>query len=353
MSSATNSETYAEIIKFPLPAAENLHAFENGIAEVTRLGEAKESAATLRDYLITTLDGSAYVLREVLPNDQSYDIFVDSLTPLGTRVNGFNTEIALNRAKAGIPGRIIGANQKPSSSLKGRAIDAHKILSLSDIQTGTCLPDISVLDVISRGAMESFAFNTVAATYGRSVAYTVAVDPCLAEELTVNVNLIKHLDYAAAELGELAVILLKESRKRDPLDYLLWIKKLLGSLALSANTITSFLTLCEGQAGDDAKELPDDAAMSIHFFSGSRFNNQQQFRRILRNKPYVRFIIEQGRHLSITDPEAIDSLTEKHLLIQDMLAAGATKQELSELVPSPLLKSKRSQFSFKLFNYVP
>ena len=339
-------------ISLPSSVNETNPYLVNGIESYKTLREVNKADLTLKDHLFIMQDDSRYVLREFLPNNQRYFYFVDSFPALATRVNGFNSIAARLRAKAGIPSRIIGTDQKPGTTLEKSAIDAHRILSVSDTQTAICHPDTSVIDGISMGAMKAMPYIHHAKYFARDIAYAIAVDPCFANQTEFNFKLLMNVGYTTSEISELTRVFIDESFNMKPLDYISWVRRMLGSVALS-NTLDNFIMLCAGEAGIFAQHLPYDTAMSVHLFSNSRFNHQHQFIDYLKDMPNISIILEQGWHLSIASHQSTILRNQKHLLIQNLLREGANKQDLKQYVFGNILPKEALNFKLNLLNKVP
>lgn len=291
--------------------------------------------------LVTMDDGARYVFRRITPDVLSSDISVDFSPPLATRVDGFNTYMGVKIAKAGIPVRIIGTDQTHHRTLDHAAKATHKILNQAD-EDGICLPDESILIGYSMGAMKGMGMLANAKESGRNIHFMLGIDPCLA-------NAIDYTKHSPAKLAayfyreglELGRILVDDLLHDNPFSFLKRSLHLMDTVKVSPqftlNMLDKWNMLASGETGRLAEQVPMETAMVLHFFNNSIFNDHAEFKRILKDRPFVRFVMEDGYHLSGGDPHVVDNVVEKLVKCESMIEDKYSKRELVEAMRTPIL----------------
>lgn len=294
--------------------------------------------------LVTMEDGARYIFRRITPDTLRSEISVDFSPPLATRVDGFNTYMGLKIAKAGLPVRIVGTDQTHHRTLDHAAKATHKILNQAD-EDYRCSPDESILIGYSMGAMKGMGMLANAKQAGRNIRFMLGIDPCLANA----VDYTKHSPaklaaYFSREGIELGRILFDDLLHDNPFSFLKRSMHLMDSVKFSPqfalNMLDKWNMLASGETGKLAEQVPIETAMVLHFFTNSIFNDHAEFRHILRDRPFVRFVVEDGYHLSGGDPHVVDNVVDKLVKCESMIEDDASRKELVEEMTSPLLPSK-------------
>lgn len=291
--------------------------------------------------LVEMDDAARYIFRRITPNVLRSEISVDFSPPLATRVDGFNTYMAVKIAQAGLPVRIVGTDQTHHRTLDHAAKATHKILHHAD-SDDRCSPDESVLIGYSMGAMKGMGMLANAEHAGRNIRFMLGIDPCLANALDyTKYSPAKLATYFTRESLELGRILFDDLMHDSPLNFLKRSMRLMDTVNFSPQFALNFLDkwsmLASGETGKLAEQVPQDAAMVLHFFKGSLFNDHEEFKRILGSRPFVRFVLEDGYHLSGGDPHVVDNIVTKLSKCESLIKDRYGAKELVDEMSGPLL----------------
>jgi len=289
---------------------------------------------------------SRFILRKVLPETQQFATSVDMMPPLGTRVNGYNTDIARQIAKQGAHVRIVGTNQTRGRSMLHDTQANLEILKADDERSSfggsCCAPNQSIDLGYSMGAMKSFAKLVLAPMYGREVLLTKAIDPCVAQ--ATGYGDIISREMAAYFLADAALIpknMIRNARDTGVLKTMRrashWSETVGFSPDFLGNTYDKWRTILTGEAGTFLPAAPIDSAVVMHSFNGSKMNDRDTFESQMFNFPNARFVHEDGRHLSAACATAIANLALDIALSLDLIESGASKYDIVNGSVRPLL----------------
>lgn len=294
---------------------------------------------------------SRFVHREIEPEQQRYDIAVAMMPPLATRVKGFNTSFAREVAAAGMPAVLTGTNQTRGHSLLHDTQATLEVLNFFDRQAGRCYrPDTSIDYGYSMGAMKDSAKLALAGFFGREVALSLQVDPCVAERLRQR-SLIKPAlaGYFLRDAAEVPRITIKNAAEEGWLRTAGRLRQWCGTASADPrfllNTADKWRTIITGEAGTFIGGIPREQAMVIHAFTKSRFNDCTVFEEQLANRPFARLIRQDGYHLSAASPRVTKNVVDDLKTAQELLRQGAPKTELVRALARPIL-SRRPSTSF-------
>lgn len=290
-------------------------------------------------------DGSRFIYRQISPKTQKSDISVDFSPPLGTKVNGYNTYMAIQIVKAGIPTRIIGTDQTHGHNLRHASKATHLILNEADNISSLSSPGESIMIGYSMGAMKAMGMLSLASQYNRNIPFTLGLDPCLAKAMNYNEhNPFELAIYLAKETQELGKIMLNDIIEENPIQFLKRTKYYLESIEVSPQFITNiwdkWKTLCSGETGVLASEVPIDASMVLHFFNRSIFNNQESFKDIFSSHPNIKLIGEDAYHISGGNHHIVDRVVDKLKLAEKLISEKVNPTDLVDCLSSPIIINK-------------
>jgi len=297
-------------------------------------------------YLAHMSDNSQNVVRSILPKDRKFAPPVAYTTPLGTRVNGFNTYVGYEMAQHGMAVDIIGAPQHMSreAHLSHEAHNFAQIIShLQEIDQNESTP---LIGGMSRGGMEALGIFTYMKRLGSPVMLAIVQDPCLADGLgIVKTSRDMTPDYVTKELREGAKGLLERTDDERLLSVAKHIVHLGKTMSFSPQYLRTHgrigQELWKGQAGELAGSLPPEALIIMHFYKDSRFNHYRQFQELTADKPYVRTVLQDGLHLTMTRKSVTRAYVKQFVDGQNMLAAGKSPAEIAEALNYPLVSKDR------------
>lgn len=292
---------------------------------------------------------SRFVLRTILPENQRFDLAVDMMPPLATRVNGYNTYIARKLAAAGMPVRIVGTNQTRGHSMLH---DAQATLTILDAADGSYSYDArpyqagQSIDVgYSMGAMKDNAKLALAPLFGRTIRLSKQIDPCIAEPVSMSdVVSLDTAGYLLRDAAEIPRIFLESVRetgwKRTSRRMRQWIGTIGLGPAYSLTSADKWRTIITGEAGTFLPAVPVETPIVMHAFASSRLNHSAVFERQLSGFLYARVLHEPGYHLSAADHRVIENLVEDVVTAQELIREGAPKAELIRALARPLLAKR-------------
>lgn len=313
------------------------------------VGLVETSLVTVKDRLQRFQKPSRFVLRKVLPETQLYGISVDMMPPLGTRVNGFNTDIARQIAKLGAHVRIVGTNQTRGYSMLHDTQANLEILKADDQRSSfgslSCTPNQSVDLGYSMGAMKSFAKLALAELYDREILLTKAIDPCVAKATGFKDFLSKEVAlYLVADAALIPKNLIKNACESGAIKSMHRARHWSGTVSYSpefiANTIDKWLTILSGEAGTFLPSAPVESPIVVHSFDGSYMNDRDIFEAQMENFPHARFVHEKGRHLSAACVPAIANLAVDITASLSLIESGASKTDVVNGSIEPILRKR-------------
>jgi hypothetical protein len=295
-------------------------------------------------------DGSRFVYQKFIPEHSISDISVDFTPPLGTRVKGFNTYLQRKLAQAGIHSRLIGANQAKGFSLLHDAQATLAILGYEDQlhadNNPTSLPHVSALIGYSMGEMKALAIAGLAPHFGRQIAFMKGLDPCIAQKVDYQLcKLPKLLPYLGKEIVQVPRMLYRDVRRNSFGHAAALGRKLLPTMGFTPDYLQSthdnWKTIATGEAGTFIPDIPEEAAMVVHFFKQSELNDQTIFAEQLQAKPNARIQYEDGYHLSGADSEVLQNLIEQVAYGLQLVERGATPHEIADALDVPIMPATR------------
>lgn len=298
-------------------------------------------------YLAHMSDNSQNVVRSIVPKDRKFEPPVAYTTPLGTRVNGFNTYVGYEMAQHGMAVDIIGAPQHMGGEahLSHEAHNFAQIIShMQEVEHSNSAPIIAGM---SRGGMEALGIFTYMKRLGNPVMLAIVQDPCLANGLgIIKTSRDMTLEYVTRELAEGAKGILERSDEERLASVAKHIARLGKTMSFSPQYLRTHgrigQELWKGQAGELAASLPPEALVIMHFYKGSRFNHYQQFQELTADKPYVRTVLQDGLHLTMTRKSVTRAYVKQFVTGQEMLIAGKSPAEIADTLNYPLVNKSLS-----------
>jgi hypothetical protein len=304
--------------------------------------ERKFDNYTILPYEYRVADDAAYSVRVFRPRrSEQFDRTVTYTTPWLTDIDGFNMIVGKRLASLGM--NVVAVSpEHPSLSrsvrnlgrvtLRADAQVQHKVLD--SISKNGILDTSSVIVAgFSRGAMVGFGVNSLAETFGRTIEYTDAIDPCLAKKTTPkDVEWPKIPSYFIGEVGALV-----SSMVHHPPEDMRGIAKNIVPLspAFLVQQAATGMALFTGEAGTFIREWPQHTTAHVTLYSGSEFNHMKEWVRLLSPYPNVSAHIEDGRHFSGADSRVIDAAVGRILHAQRVLAYGGTGADITRELTYP------------------
>lgn len=313
------------------------------------VGLIETSLVSVRDEYEHFSTSSRFIMRKIIPETQRFATSVDMMPPLGTRVNGYNTYIARKLAHQGIHSRIVGTNQTRGHSLLHDAQANLVILKADDerslLGAASCTPDASVDLGYSMGEMKAFAKQVLAPYFGRTVLLNKGIDPCVAEATGYADLLTKEMAvYFAADAALIPRNIVRNARETGLLSTAArsrhWLKTIGWSAEFAGTTYDKWRTILTGEAGTFIPAAPKDTAIVLHSFNGSQLNHRDVFESQLADFANVRFVHEDGRHLSAVCASAVANLATDMAVSLELIESGASKTDIVDASCQPLLRKR-------------
>ncbi len=309
---------------------------EPEVAEISSVGRVETSVVTLQDE-------SVYVFRKTIPTHMEWGTSVDFTAPLATRVKGYNSYLARKLAQANMHSRIVGTNQSRGFSLLHDAQATLHLLNLDD-EAGSCTPGESISIGYSMGTMKKLAEVGLADSMGRRDPFTLGLDPCLAEKVDYAReydDLAEVCRYLGREALEIPLIFAKSLLRESPIHATKRMLHLVGTVGITPTYYKGvrekWHVLASGETGSFPAAVPPDAAMVLHFFGKCRYNNFPAYQELFKNHANVRLVLEDGFHLSGSDPRVVSRVVEKAALAQDLLEQDLALKDIVDLLSRPIL----------------
>lgn len=253
------------------------------------------------------------------------DIWVVKDCAWSTQVEGLNTDVARRLMKLGFHVFIKGPEIGSSIPLSESAHNTHEIL---DYMSALGLMNSSKIAIegYSRGSMIGFGTNAYAERFGRKIIYSNLTDPCVARPIKPDLETAKKAVTLPADLGLLGIAIAK-GLVDGPRG-----KHIAKTVDFSLDGAVQFYRtgkpLMNGEAGKLADCTPLDMQATIAFFRRCRVNDAGLFRKILADRPGVRFVRPEGGHGGGIDSRIIGNIAVRFGRIADQLREGRSPEEL-------------------------
>jgi hypothetical protein len=292
---------------------------------------------------------SRFVFRRFIPDDQHWGISSDRTLPLGIRVNGFDTDLGFRFASEHIHSRTIGTNQEHGHSLLHDAQASLAILNQDDARQKeqgrvTCTPGKSNLTGYSMGTMKLLAELGLAEQMGRTVDFSIGLDPCLVKRIDYQKELAdapELVKYLGSEALQVPVHLARNIRMKSIIQDLNRARQLASSIGYTptylSNLRDKWRVVSSGETVNFPQKVPKEAVVIIHFFDGCRWNNSDEYDRLFEGHENVRPVHEAGLHLAGADPAVMDRVVAKTVLGLKMGEEGVVGGELADALEDPIL----------------
>lgn len=305
------------------------------VAEWKQVSSEPQDSFTLvsRQYILD--DDTRYDLQIYHPHKPKFDIAATYTTPWCTDLGGFNQIMGEALADQGMvvaavsPERLKGAQLLQRFGSLALEHDVHAqlaILESLDEETRT-KPGTSIDVGYSRGAMVGFGVNVYSSQYGRDIAYSDYIDPCLAHGVGVrDVNWPEIPGYLGREVFALAkglahsspATLRKMARYAMPPSATFWLQQVAVGKALFS-----------GQAGDFITEMHPDTPGHVTLYTSSRFNHAADYQDVLSRYPHIVTREEPGYHLTGVEPRVRHGVLGRIVMAQHLLHDNASPSELA------------------------
>jgi hypothetical protein len=253
------------------------------------------------------------------------DIWVVKDTAWGTQPAGLNVDVARKLMKLGFNVLIKGPEIGSSLPLSESAHNTHAILDAMS-RLGHLNAAEVALEGYSRGSMIGFGTNAYAASFDRKVLYSNLTDPCVAVPVGFNLETVKKGATLGADIAMLNLAigraLLNRKRTKDVLETIDPTKEGLQQFVRTGKP------LMNGEAGKMAARTPLDMQATIAFFRQCRVNDVATYRRILADRPGVRFVQPEGGHGAGIDEKIIGNIAVRFGRLIEQLQEGRTADEL-------------------------
>ncbi len=313
----------------------------------------KEGVGTITTTSVRTLtngdDGSAFELIRIRPDRPLWDIKVDLRTPLGTPIAGYNMYVAIQLAKAGIESRIVGTNLASRKTTLTHDALASLVISNEDDRQGQRNPiseaGRSIYSGYSMGIMKQFAELGMATQVGRSVDLTIGLDPSAAEKVNYTPEeVFKFGSFMLQEAAEIPQIFIESLRDTGLRRTVCRTRHLIRTFSLDprflVNTVGKLDVIASGETGTFIADIPPDAAMIIHSFRKSVYNDGKTYERLIGGHPNAHVVFEEnGRHTSGARISSIAAVVAKITHGQRLIDDGVSGSELAEALRYPILQS--------------
>jgi hypothetical protein len=310
----------------------------------------KKGVGQTETSLVQLKDGSSFVFRKTIPDNQVWESSVDFTPPLATRVNGFNSYLARKLAQAGIHNRLVGTNQAYGFSLKHDALATLAILNRDDKQQKknkdvTCLPGESAVLGYSMGEMKGLAMTAYASEAGRTVLFNQGLDPCLETPVDYakeGEDLVGLALYLGRETLEIPLIFAKNFDNGLPHRQLLRSIHLARTIGLTPtyfrNGKDKWDVIATGETGTFLKDLPQEAIVALNFFEKGRFKDPAKFTAAIGNNPNTRITVENGYHLSGANPKVIERVIRRTATALSLTERGSSASDVADALQGPILR---------------
>lgn len=256
------------------------------------------------------------------------DVWVVKDTAWGTQPEGLNTDVARKLMSMGFNVLVKGPEINSSLPLSQSAWNTHAVLDAFHASGYLDARNIAV-EGYSRGSMVAFGTSAYARQFGRNVLYLNLTDPCVALPIGIDMESAKKgltLPLDIALLGAAALqSIVRPARS----------KNLRGTIDLSIDGAKQFVRtgkpLMNGEAGMMAARTPQDMHATIAFFRYCRVNDARVYRRILADRPDVRFVRPAGGHGGGLDERIIGNMAVRFGRLATQLHEGRRPDELDYL----------------------
>lgn len=292
---------------------------------------------------------SVFDFRKIIPETLEWDIPVDMRPPLGTPPKGYNDYVTIQMAKAGMHPRIISTNLARGFSLLHDAQAALLIYNQDDLESqGNPVAEsgVSLFSGYSMGIMAQFAQLGLAPHMGREVPLTVGLDPSAAKKIKITpAEALKFGFFALQEGLEIPQIVYESIVEEGICKTAARLRHLIRTFSpdpgFLLNSIGKVGAIASGETKDSIANIPPEAAMVIHSFRGSIYNDGPAYADLLSSHPNARIVHEDGRHLSGAYISAIRSVVAKTAHGQRLISEGVPASELVDALSYSVLKSSR------------
>jgi hypothetical protein len=270
--------------------------------------------------------GTRYHILQCIADNTKSDMWVAKDTALSTQPTGINLDVAEELMSHGfnvlVKGPEIGTSLPQSQS----AYNTHVVLDTME-QRGRMDAGHIAIEGYSRGAMLAFGTNAYAEQFGRQVVYSNLTDPCVAKLIKVfDCDGVKKGVTLPLDLLMLGVAVAKGMA--DPRRTKHFIDTVDPSPAGAVQFYRTLKPLLSGEAGMLAASTPEDMHATIAFFRRCRVNDESIFRRVLANRPGVRFVNPEGGHGAALDKRIIGNIAVRFGRLGNQLAEGRSPDEL-------------------------
>lgn len=345
----------AKLLEFPQHLAEGffdsenvLPTYQNEVANVQEIPAYPSKYGEIKREIYEMEDGTLYPVVAGVPNNIRSDTLIGFTTAWLTSTRGHNMRTLLSMIKHGYPTVMIGPEGEEKNHnhpLAARFVHAmrgnmhkvsHDMNRILDQRIEHM--DVEPNQIIglgeSRGAMEGFGLGVEQYSGNRKLMYGDFTAPCFARKARISEvpGVLLQLIPEANTLLKLGVELVSEPYVKH------YPATLHSDPEYYAKELLKVPMLLSGQAGQLAKELPEDTPMHIRIFKKDRWSQAEEWQKIFRDHCNVTLELTEGYHLDIANKTTLkniearlDALAESRGVDGDF--SNVNFQEITKLHP--------------------
>jgi len=317
------------------------------MSEPRRRKPTLPGVAEILSYLVEMSDGSAYTVKDFTARD-AFKHRVEMTIPLGTRMKGYNSDLAELISDGGSDLYLYSFNRSAdnptslSQDVYAYGLIRRELNARKGIKPGQRR---SINYGQSRGGMAGLGIMAFDSLFKEHVDLGLHVDDCLPDEtdtwMTIHGLPPQNMAQELLKVPSCIKRHRNESRGHQLQRALRWSKSVGVTPTFLKAQVHSGRALWKGEAGIYAAHMDPSQGIVLHAFNRNKLNGRNEYVKRLGHLPFFQVIDEDEQwHMDLGREEVIYGSAEKLVVAQEALDDNATVGEVVELIAKPFFPKK-------------